>query len=524
MRAGRSRGVVLGVALVALLAGLGTGLPPIVHAESYKVQTFPLYSQEGSSITLVLTVSGASPTTPYEFNFTVQDPANANCTSTIQRPPSPQTEFSITTTFPGNQFSAFCSPTSLVGTYKVYVDQVLPVFRSDVAPGVAFYIGLVDSLSYERTQTAHIQATGYSPGESASVSVWTTLNPLNPTLVFMDSQTASFLGVINSYWKIPRNATVEAYLVTVSGTFTAKSPSDAQPFFVQAAHMAIASLSSAKSSYQRTETLYFSFQPSYPDSSLANTGGALVTLTRPDRTNVTLTANYEADSQRFVARYKTSTTNQTGIWTASLATRGFDDGNGNIGPPTTLSSSPQLRAAALSVSIASQTSFALNQQIRFNVTIQYPDGTNLQSGSVSSSLVFSEGGHNDSVPIVFDSTLKVWVGSYSLGPNEPGGLWSLSVSGSDSAVAPNSGSATRAITLQASPSSGNATLPLYYFGILAAIIAAMLGGGFAYFRRHRVTHANLKIDLEAVKTEAGRIENNEFFQSVKEQLRKEKDD
>jgi len=96
-------------------------------------------------------------------------------------------------------------------------------------------------------------------------------------------------------------------------------------------------------------------------------------------------------------------------------------------------------------------------------------------------------------------------------------------------VTDNSGtvsSSTSTVTVEAPPSApnGNATLPLFYFGILAAVIAAMLGGGFAYFGRHRVTHANLKIDLEAVKTEAGRIENNEFFQSVKEQLRKEKDD
>src|SRR5207249_2658978 len=38
-----------------------------------------------------------------------------------------------------------------------------------------------------------------------------------------------------------------------------------------------------------------------------------------------------------------------------------------------------------------------------------------------------------------------------------------------------------------------------------------------------LTHARLKIDLEAVKAEAGRIENQEFFQSVKDQLKKDKE-
>jgi PKD repeat protein len=97
-------------------------------------------------------------------------------------------------------------------------------------------------------------------------------------------------------------------------------------------------------------------------------------------------------------------------------------------------------------------------------------------------------------------------------------------------VTDNSGStsapSTSTVSVQASSqsSSGNLSLPLYYFAILAAVVAALLVGGFLAFRRHKVTHAKLKIDLEAVKSEAGRIENQEFFQSVKDQLKKDKDD
>jgi hypothetical protein len=39
-----------------------------------------------------------------------------------------------------------------------------------------------------------------------------------------------------------------------------------------------------------------------------------------------------------------------------------------------------------------------------------------------------------------------------------------------------------------------------------------------------VTHAGLKIDLDAVHSEAGRIGSSEFFQSVKDQVRKEKEE
>ncbi|TMI25861.1 PKD domain-containing protein, partial [Candidatus Bathyarchaeota archaeon] len=261
--------------------------------------------------------------------------------------------------------------------------------------------------------------------------------------------------------------------------------------------------------------------------------------------------------------------------------------------------------------INSKSYFAIGEQIKFNSTIQYPDLTELtdQTGQASAFLLFSGGGHNDTITqFVFDSTLNFWVGTYTPG-NEPGGLWSLTVSGADSASPANSGKATKTIQLQdriptasftltsgtiltsvsvsfngtASfdpdgtivgyawafgdgstgsgptpthsysiagtytvelnvtdnsgstavstqtviitdrPSSSNVSFPLYYFGILAALIAALLIGAFLALRRHKVTHARLKIDLEAVKAEAGRIENQEFFQSVKDQLKKDKE-
>ena len=77
------------------------------------------------------------------------------------------------------------------------------------------------------------------------------------------------------------------------------------------------------------------------------------------------------------------------------------------------------------------------------------------------------------------------------------------------------------ITLQAN--SSPATIPLYDFGILAAIIAAAAFGIFLTFRRRKVTHARLKIDLEAIKTEAGKIEEQDFFKSIKGQLKKDEE-
>ena len=126
--------------------------------------------------------------------------------------------------------------------------------------------------------------------------------------------------------------------------------------------------------------------------------------------------------------------------------------------------------------------------------------------------------------MIFDTGLGLWIGTYTAQSTDPGGLWSLVVKASDSPTSANTGSATRAITLQ-NNTGGNVSLPLYYFGIIAALIAGLLGGGgFLLFKKRKVTHARLKIDLEAVRSEAGRIENQEFFKSIKDQVAKDKDD
>jgi PKD repeat protein len=192
----------------------------------------------------------------------------------------------------------------------------------------------------------------------------------------------------------------------------------------------------------------FSFKASYPDGQYANSGTALLSLASPGGNKVSLTAVYDSVAQTFNATYKTFFNNQTGIWTASLGVNGFDDGFGNNGPNTQVTTSPQLQPASFTITITSKSYFAIGEQIKFNATIQYPDLTELQSGQVGAFLLFSGGGHNDTIlQFAFDSTLNLWVGTYTPG-NEPGGLWSLTVAGADSASPANSGKATKTIQLQ----------------------------------------------------------------------------
>jgi hypothetical protein len=172
------------------------------------------------------------------------------------------------------------------------------------------------------------------------------------------------------------------------------------------------------------------------------------------------------------------------------------------------------------------TNFALGQLSKFNATITYPDGSTLTSGIVSAYLWYTGSPTiNDTIPLVYDTGLGFWVGSYTPKASDTGGLWSLVVKASDGTTPPDAGTATRAISLSNNTSlgGGSASLPLFYFEIIAALIAGLLIAAFLAFRRRGVRHAALKIDLEAVRSEAGRIESQEFFQSIKDQVTKPED-
>jgi len=143
-------------------------------------------------------------------------------------------------------------------------------------------------------------------------------------------------------------------------------------------------------------------------------------------------------------------------------------------------------------------------------------------------VTFNSAGTADPDGVIVSYTWDFGDGSFGSGPypshtySSPG-TYTVKltvVDDSNSAISASSSIIVRAPT---TAPSGTSSVPLYWFGILIAIIAGMLGGGFFYFRRHRVTHANLKIDLEAVRSEAGRIESQEFFQSVKDQLKKDRE-
>ncbi len=294
-----------GLLLLGLVTALSINSISRVYADvPYSLNPVPAFTQEGKTVSLVLTVNNAFGGTPYEFRFSVTDPAGRTVQSPLQNYTTlpGQSSFSILVGYPSTTFSG---SNSLAGKYATWVDQILPVAMPKVATS-SFVLSITDNLAYERTQTVGMQASRYNASESVSVTIRT---QTTSTLVFSQTVLATPSGLVLTSWKIPRNATIDNYVLTLTGTTTFKSLADVQPFSVRVATFSIASIASAKSAYQRTETMNFSFQPLYPDGTIASTGVALLTLERPDRVNATLTATNDNSSQTFRASFKTSAYN-----------------------------------------------------------------------------------------------------------------------------------------------------------------------------------------------------------------------
>lgn len=451
MRHNKAMRYVILIAVTILAPVLLSGMIPKAHAATYSLGTIPFLGQEGTTFTIVLTVSGASGGTMYQFRFSVKDPAAKLHTSVLQNytTASGQNQFTLPVFF--YPTSSFPGPNNLVGQYFLNATQVRPLVGT--VAETYFLIFLTDNYQYQRTQTVNVQATGYNPAEPAAVKIATGSTP--PTTVFATNTTASLSGVVTANWHIPPDAILDpkGYIVTVTGTTTVKTPADVSGFNVNPATMTISNLNSLKSIYQRTETMSFSFQAVYPDSSIASTGVALLTLARPGGGNVTLTTVYSSGSLTFNATYKTSVTNVTGTWTTSLAANAYADAWGNSGPTTILNNNPQLVPATLAINVAATTYVPIGQQVRLNATVSYPDGTTLTTGTgVKAYLVYTgTPSVSHTIPLTFDTGLQHWFGSYTPQTSDPGGLWSLIVNATDPPTPPNSGSASTAVTLQDRP-------------------------------------------------------------------------
>jgi hypothetical protein len=58
--------------------------------------------------------------------------------------------------------------------------------------------------------------------------------------------------------------------------------------------------------------------------------------------------------------------------------------------------------------------------------------------------------------------------------------------------------------------------------VIGLVAALAVLASFIVYRRGRMVRKVLKVDLEAIHAEAAKVENNEFFKNVQEQLKEQR--
>ncbi len=194
---------------------------------SYFINAVSSYLQEGGATMLNVTVTAATAGVPYFANVSVAlpSPLNTQYSEAVSLGTASQTgTVSAQVTFPNSSFQPNGNSSLAVytGTYIAYFNQ------TDDLAQTQFSVGFLDSSTYHRGQTASIEATGYQPGEIATLSV---ITPAGSSLN-TQSLTADSLGNINGTLQIPSNIAIGTYNATLTPQGTQKAILDAESFSI----------------------------------------------------------------------------------------------------------------------------------------------------------------------------------------------------------------------------------------------------------------------------------------------------
>jgi len=182
----------------------------------------PAQLQEGNSVVLNVTFTGAQPSGTYYANVTVElpEPANATFSKTIQLSVSSQTAIaSGQVTYPDATFGPEGSHTNYTGTYHVYLNLTQQLAENQ------FFMGFTDKSAYHRGQSVAIHAVGYQPGENATISIEYSKTGAS---LHSETVTASSEGVVSSSWTVTSDALIGDYEITITPDGTTKEVPDSQ--------------------------------------------------------------------------------------------------------------------------------------------------------------------------------------------------------------------------------------------------------------------------------------------------------
>jgi len=495
-----------------------------VHAsgpfgETYSFSQSASRIQETNSpgITFVLNVTTPLPPTTYQFSWAVTDPTGAIATTTTAVNAAPAT-FATSVTYPTD----FGMNITYVGEYNITVSQTIPPPTTRAATSL-FQVGLTDAKEYQRTQAVSMIAQGYKSAENITISI---RSPTGNAPGFPTTRLANSLGVLAYTWtSIPPSVPIGNYTVTLTGSRTPKTSfPDTQTFLVDPANVTITQLSLSQSLLQRSQTETFRFSATYPNAAQAKTGSAIIRIIEADGfTEHDITSTYKTSVGQFQGNFQIPLSSDIGVWVASIDVGGYNDGYGNIGPSSSVNRGFAVSTAVLAVSASTPNSnYTTGSIIVINAIVVTPGGDNFTSGTVIATAHHSSVQIGSPLLLSYDLTHGKWVGSYTVNSTSPTGIWIIQVNATDAFGNSGYGS-TSLVTLppsQQPPLSPTSSAFNYLWIVVIALVAALaILASFIVYRRGRIMRRVLKVDLEAIHEEAKKVENNEFFKSVQEQLK-----
>ena len=190
------------------------------------VPSSPAQLQEGSSVVLNVTLTGATSGITYYANVTVELPASLNTSysRTVGLAASSQAAVAnAQVTFPDTTFEPAGSLTNYTGSYQIYFNKTQQLAQNQ------FFVGFTDLSEYHRDQSVNIRAIGYQPDENATITITYAKTGAS---VHSEEVTVSSEGIITSAWTVPSDALIGDYNITITPENTPKLAPDSQLFTV----------------------------------------------------------------------------------------------------------------------------------------------------------------------------------------------------------------------------------------------------------------------------------------------------
>jgi len=516
------RGYVFLAILTALLFITSYSFPVHAVGETYALTTSATRIQETSTVRvlLILNVTNASTLTNYAFTWHVKDPSGSVSQASNQSGTSHGSSFVESVAYPGK----FLTSINFVGSYMAWVNQTQPLLVGSTGVGtpVTFQAGLTDRLSYQRTLPVAILASGYKPSTNVTITIsgQSGLAPNFPTNKLTDSN-----GDLSYVWSsIPASIPVGNWTVSLSGN-PIKSPLDVQSFTILPANVTISALTLSRSLLQASQTEDFRFSATYPNGGLVKTGGVSVLLLEVDgSTSHYVTMTYSTNLNVFHGTYQISLSSQFGPWVATIEVNTFDDGHGNRGPVSGVFKPFTVSPAVLAVAVVTAYSnYTSGDVVAIYASVVTPGGDNFTSGTVTATTYYSTRQIGSALQLFYDQSRGKWVGSYTVNSTSPAGIWQIQVNATDTYGNMGQGSTSTLVTVPGAPQQSST------FNYLLVVAIALLGGlavlvSWIIFGRRRVLRRVLKVDLEAIHAEAKKVENQDFFKKVQEQLKQQKEE